>query len=121
MAKTRSRLDRHFEALAAGTMKPELCDEKIQHLNARLEEIQAEKQELAGWRERLGLPQLDEERLSGLVADFEEVMAEGPNPQKKHLLRRLAKKVLVHDWRTVEIWYGLSNQTSVRTPGNEAP
>jgi len=48
-------------------------------------------------------------------------MAEGTNPQKKDLLRRLVKKVLVHDRRTVEVWYGLPNQTSVRTPGNMAP
>src|SRR5207244_2173659 len=42
-------------------------------------------------------------------------------PPKKHLPHRLVKKVLVHDRRTVEIWYGLPNQPSVRTPGNLAP
>jgi hypothetical protein len=46
---------------------------------------------------------------------------EGPNPKKKHLLHLLVKKVLIHDRRTVEIWYGLSNRTLVRTPGHLAP
>jgi hypothetical protein len=44
-------------------------------------------------------------------------MAEGTNPQKKDLLRRLVKKVLVHDGRTIEIWYGLPNQASICIPG----
>jgi hypothetical protein len=66
-------------------------------------------------------------------------MAEGPNPlslsaihglrdmlpsmaaKKKHLLHRLVKKVLIHDRRTIEIWYGLPNQASVRTPAHLAP
>ena len=48
-------------------------------------------------------------------------MAEGTNPQKKHLLRRLVKKVLVHDRRTVEVWYGLPNSSQVSRPGNLAP
>lgn len=72
-------------------------------------------------RKALELPAIDREMLSGLVDDFEKVMAEGTNPQKKDLLCRLAKKVLVHDRRTVEVWYGLPNQPSVRTPGNLAP
>ncbi len=36
-------------------------------------------------------------------------MAEGPNPKKKHLLRQLVKKVLIHNRETVEIWYALPN------------
>ena len=119
--QTRARIDRYFEAFEAGTMKPELCNEKIQDLNARLEELEAEKRDLEGRRKALELPAIDREMLSGLVDDFEKVMAEGTNPQKKDLLRRLAKKVLVHDRRTVEVWYGLPNQPSVRTPGNMAP
>ena len=48
-------------------------------------------------------------------------MAKGTNSQKKDPLRRLVKKVLVHDKRTIEIWYALPNQASVRTPGHLAP
>ena len=39
--------------------------------------------------------------------DFENVSAAGANAQKKHLLQKLVKKVLIHDKRTVEVWYGL--------------
>ena len=59
--------------------------------------------------------------LSGLLDKFEEVMAEGTNPQQKDLLHLLVKKVLVHDRRTIEIWYALPNQASVRTPAHLAP
>jgi len=119
--QTQARIDRYFEAFEAGTMRPELCNEKIQDLHARLEELEAEQCELEGRRKALELPAIDREMFSGLVDDFEKVMAEGTNLQKKDLLRRLVKKVLVHDQRTVEVWYGLPNQPSVRTPGNVAP
>src|SRR3990170_4701018 len=81
----------------------------------------AEKRELEARRERLELPAIDREMLSRLVDKFEEVLAEGTNPQKKHLLRQMVKKVLIHDRHTVEVWYGLPYQASVRTPGHLAP
>ncbi len=60
---------------------------------------------LEGRRKRLELPAIDREMLSGLVANFEGVMAEGTNRKTAHLLRRLVNKVLRHDRRTVEVWY----------------
>ncbi len=59
--------------------------------------------------------------LAELVDQFEKVIAEGTNPQKKDLLHRLVKKVLVHDRRTVEVLHGLPKQPSVHTPGNWTP
>ena len=121
MARTRASLDRYFEAFEAGTMKPALCNEKIEDLNARIEELEAERKELEARRERLGLPEIDKAMLAAIIDDFEEVLASGTNPQKKHLLRRLVKKVLISDRHTVEVWYGLPNRTSVRMPGSLAP
>ena len=121
MAKTRVKTDRYFEAFENGTMKPDICSQKVKDLNATLEALGGEKRELEARRERLELPAIDREMLSRLVDKFEEVLAEGTNPQKKHLLRQLVKKVLIHDRRTIEIWYGLPNQASVRTPGHLAP
>jgi len=121
MARTRASLDRYFEAFESGTMKPSLCNEKIEDLNARITELEEERKELEARRERLNLPEIDKAMLPAILDDFEEVMASGTNPQKKHLLRRLVQKVLVSDRRTVEVWYGLPNRTSVRTPGNLAP
>ena len=121
VAKTQAAMDRYFEAFEAGNLKPELCSEKVRDLRARLEELEAEKRDLEARRKRLDLPEVDRELLLAAVDEFEKVMAEGTNPQKKDLLRRLVKKVLVHDRRTVEVWYGLPNSPSVRTPGNMAP
>jgi hypothetical protein len=38
------------------------------------------------------------------------VLATGTGAQKKDLLHRVVKKVLVHDRRTVEVWYALPNR-----------
>ena len=119
--KAQAAVDRYFKAFEAGTLKAELCNEKVEDLHARLKELETEKQELQDRRKRLELPAVDREMLSGLVDNFEQVIAEGTNPQKKHLLRHLVKKVLVHNRRTVEIWYGLPNSPSVRTPAHKAP
>jgi hypothetical protein len=121
MAKTRSRIDRYFDAFETGSMKPELCTEKIQDLKSRIVELEIEKHHLEERRKKLELPAIDREMLSSLLDNFEEVIAAGTNPQKKHLLRLLVKKVLIYDRRTIEIWYGLPNQASVRTPAHLAP
>lgn len=121
MAEAHARVDRYFHAFETGAMKPEVCGEKVKDLNSRLAELEIEKRDLESRRERLNLPALDRETLAALIDDFERVMAEGTNPQKRHLLQRLVKKVVVHDRRTVEIWYGLPSQTSVRTPGYSSP
>jgi hypothetical protein len=59
--------------------------------------------------------------MATLVDQFDRVMAEGPNPKKKDLLRRLVKKVLVHDRRTIEIWYGLPNPQGCEDWNNWLP
>ena len=67
------------------------------------------KSALESRREKLELPAIDRDMLASLMDHFEEVMAGAANAQKKHLLRRLVKKVLVTGRRTVEVWYGLPN------------
>lgn len=108
-AKVRASIDRYFEAFEAGTLKAELCNQKVADLNGRVEQLDAEKRELDARRERMELPAIDREMLAALVDNFEQVLAEGANAQKKDLLRRMVKKVLIHDRRTVEVWYGLPN------------
>ncbi len=102
----------YFAAFEAGSLEPELCNEKVRDLRARMEDLESEKQDLEARRQRLELPALDCDMLAALVDDFERVMAEGPNPKEK---------VLVHSRRTIEIWYALTNQTSVRSPTHLAP
>ena len=71
--------------------------------------LEGEKRSREARRERLELPSIDREMLKTLLDNFDKVMAEGPNPKKKHLLHRLVKKVLIHSRKTVEIWYVLPN------------
>ncbi len=121
MTTTQAVIDRYFEAFEAGTLKAELCNEKVRDLHARLDELVAEKRDIEARRERLELPSLDREMLSRLVDELEETMKKGTNQKKKHLLRQVVKKVRIHDRRTVEIWSGLPNRASVSTPGHLAP
>ncbi len=69
--------------------------------------LEAELRKLRERRQQLELPALDRAAVAALMDDFEQVMAAGTNPQKKHLLHQVVKKVLVHDRLTVEVWYGL--------------
>ncbi len=89
IAKVRATIDRYFEAFETQTMRPEVCTQKVDDLNARIGELEAERRDLEERRKRLEIPAIDQEMLSGLLDNFEAVMAEGTNPQKKDLLRRL--------------------------------
>jgi hypothetical protein len=81
--------------------------EKTEDLNRQVLALEAELRKLRERRQQLELPALDRAAVAALMDDFEQVMAAGTNPQKKHLLRQVVKKVLVHDRLTVEVWYGL--------------
>ena len=120
-AKATASVNRYFEAFEAGTLKPEMCNEKVSDLNARIRELEIEKKGLEARRERLELPAIDKEMLRGILADFEKVMEEGTNPQKKHLMQKLINRVVVHDRRTVEIWYWLPNRSSFGSHSYLAP
>jgi site-specific DNA recombinase len=117
MVKTQAAVDRYFEAFETGALKAELCNEKVGDLNARLVELEAEKRDLETRRAWLQLASIDREMLTALIDNFDQVIAAGTNPQKKHLLRQVVKKVLVHDRNTIEVWYGLPNPASVHTRG----
>jgi len=120
MAKLRSTLNRYFNAFEAGKMRPEMCNEKVAALNAQLQELETEKESLEARRKQIELPAIDNEMLKNLVEHLDKVMADAPNPQKKYLMKRLIKKVVVHDRRTVEIWYCLPNRDSFYRCGHMA-
>lgn len=80
MTKTQGAIDRYFEAFEAGTLKTELCNEKVRNLRTRMEELEGEKRGLEARRERLELPAIDREMLTSIVDNFEKVIAEGANP-----------------------------------------
>jgi len=59
--------------------------------------------------------------LSSLVDEFEKVMAAGTSAQKKDLLHRVVKKVLIKDRHTVEVWYALPNRGAIESWNNWLP
>jgi hypothetical protein len=98
-----------------------ICNEKVQDLRTRLAELEARRQELEARRETLELAAIDREMLSSLVDEFEKVMAAGTNTQRKDLLHQVVKKVLVHDRRTLEVWYALPNRAVFEICNNWLP
>ena len=121
MTDVGSRVARYLEAFETGKLQADICNEKVRELKARLAELGAERHDLEERRQRLNLPAMDREFLGKTLAEFEEVMAVAENAKKKHLLRQLVKKVLVHDRHTVEVWYGLPAPDPARIAGNLAP
>ncbi|MFP4027429.1 MAG: recombinase family protein [Candidatus Brocadiia bacterium] len=107
LAEVQGKIERYLGAFEDGTLRPALCNEKLEDLNARVEELEDAKQGMEARRGRLELPAIDGEMMAALVENFEQVMADGTNPQKKHLLQQVVKKVLVHDRQTIEVWYCL--------------
>ncbi|MHC4060005.1 MAG: recombinase family protein [Planctomycetota bacterium] len=121
ISKARLRIDRYFDAFEQGKLKPELCSEKVEALTAQLQELNDQKRELEEKRKQLELPAIDRKMLCGLIDNFEKVLARGTNPQKKHLIQQLVKKVRVHNKNKVEVWYGVPGDSQVSTPGRMAP
>ena len=121
MADVRGRVERYLEAFETGKLEPDVCNQKVRDLKARLGELEAERTDLEERRERMSLPEMDHEFLQKTLADFEEVLASAENAKKKHLLRQLVKKVLVHSRDTVEVWYRLPGPDPARIAGIMAP
>ncbi|MCK4415308.1 MAG: recombinase zinc beta ribbon domain-containing protein [Candidatus Eisenbacteria sp.] len=120
-AKAQAAIDRYFRAFEAGKLEPSLCNEKVKTLRAQIDELEAARRDLEDRRERLELPAIDREMLADLIEHLEKVMAEGTGAQKKDLLHRLVKKVLVHDRRTIEVWYGLPNRRGIESCNKRLP
>ena len=120
-AKVQAAMDRYFKAFEDGKLSPDLCNEKVQDLRGRLEELEAQRADLEARRQRLDLPAIDREMLASVVGEFEKVMAAGTTAQRKDLLHRVVKKVLIRDRRTVEVWYALPNRGPFESWNNWLP
>jgi len=66
-----TRLDRYFEAFEQGTLKPKLCNEKVEALSERLSQLEAERADLKERQSQLELPAVDHKTIEGLVDKFE--------------------------------------------------
>jgi len=120
-AKVQAAMDRYFKAFEAGKLEASLCNEKVKALRAQLDELEASRKDLEARREALELPAIDRQMLASLLDQFEKVLATGTGAQRKDLLHRVVKKVLVHDRRTVEVWYALPNRADLAISNNWLP
>ena len=98
---------------------------KIAELHEQLKALENRKVDLEKAQENLTLPLLTPATVAALLAEFDAVFASGTNPQKKHLLHHMVKKVLVHDRKPTEVWYSWPgpspNGDPVRTQPHLAP
>jgi site-specific DNA recombinase len=94
-AKTAGLRDKYFAAFEAGTLKAELCGQKIEEIQERLGQLDEESKALQGKLKSLALPALDKEALAACIERLDKMLAETDNPQKKHLLHLFVKKVLI--------------------------
>ena len=108
-SEVQARLDRYFEAFETGTMKPEICGEKVQSLTDRLEQLQTEKQTLEGELKQPKSPALDHDALASLINRFDEVIATGTKAQRKHVVGLMVKSVSIHHRDKIEVVYQVPN------------
>ncbi|RLC12167.1 MAG: hypothetical protein DRH43_02305, partial [Deltaproteobacteria bacterium] len=112
--RTKSALDRYFAAFEAGTLKPEVLNEKIEEFSLRLQQLEEEKSNLEGDIEGMSLGEIDQEGIKAYVDALEAVLENGGNEQKKHLLRTLVEKVLVHDKDRYEFTFRLPDGSTLQ-------
>jgi len=110
---TKSALDRYFEAFEAGTLKAEVLRDKMEELNLKLQQLEEENVNLDGQLDELRLKELNLSVIREYVETFETVMADGPNEKKKHLLKMLVEKVLVHNRDRFEFEFCLHDGSSM--------
>lgn len=111
---TKSALDRYFGAFEAGTLKAETLRDKMEELDLKLQQLEEEKTNLDGQIEKLRLNALDISAIKEYMESFETVMANGSNQKKKHLLKMLIEKVLVHDKDRFEFEFCLHDGSSMK-------
>jgi hypothetical protein len=61
---------------------------------------------------------LTREMVAALLSDFERILAQGTHAERRHILQRVVKKVLVHERESIEIWYAVPN---AKGPGEDSP
>ncbi len=115
--KHQAALDRYFQAFESGTMDSSTCNQRVHELSTQIKQLDEEREALRTQRQSLDLPALKTDFLHEILSNLREVVEAVPNPQKKHLLHLLVKKVLVKNRCTFEVWYRLPQFPGVRTLG----
>jgi len=107
IVKTKSALERYFVEFEAGSIEQDVLRDRVTGLNLRIQQLQEEKAKLEEELEMLNLEGIDQDGIKAYIDALEVVLENGENEQKKHLLRVLVEKVLVHDKDRYEFWFRL--------------
>ena len=114
LVKTKSALDKYFEAFESGALKPTLFGDKVEELNLRLQQLEEEKSNLDGQIDNLELAVINTQKITEYIETLDSVLESGGNEQKKHLLRAIVEKVLVHDKDKYEFTFRLPDGSTLR-------
>ena len=82
--------------------------------------MEEEKEKLEKEIEELGLEGIDQEGIKMFIDALDEIMENGANEQKKHLIQVLVEKVLVHDKDRYECWFRLPDGELFEQPLKDA-
>jgi site-specific DNA recombinase len=109
--------ERYFEAFEQGRLSPERCEQRVTHLNARLEDLQAQQAELAdnGTGEAAYAPTPAD--LAATADQLEGVIAQGEPEQTKALLRILIAELRVNSKTDIQPTYRIITPDRTHTAG----
>jgi len=96
-------------------MAPAVCNKRVEEISNQITQLDKQRQALKDRRSALDLPALKIDFLQEILSNLQGVVDAVPNPQKKHLLHLLVKKVLIKDQHSFEAWYRLPQFPEVRT------
>ncbi len=114
IAQTRNALDRYFAAFESGALKPEVLAEKIDEVNLRLQQLEEEKDQIEGEMAQLTTGEVDADSFNAYLEALKVTLEGSENEAKKHMLRLLVEKVLVHDRGHIEFWFKLPDGSTVK-------
>lgn len=121
MDDVRLRIDKYMSAFETGEMKVTPAENKVQELQQRLEQLDAEKAAQEAKLGALNLPDLDQASLAKALDLLEKTMKSSGNPEKKSLMRHLIKKMVVHNRSKLEVDYCIPSPHMVIRMSNLAP
>ena len=117
VAAARRGLDRYFAAFEEGTLSPADCRERLAHLRARVDALEAEEASLAQEGAEGSSDPLTAAEIKGWARVLRKLLEEGSPQQRKALLRKLVKELKVTGPRRVQPTYKVP--ALVRAPGRQ--
>ena len=110
LAELRARIDRYFASFEAGRLSPELCQERVAGLQARIEAIGDERAALPDVTDQPTLSPDEIALISWSVSGaLGEVLKQTPTPRTKALLRLLIEEIRIGSPTDIRPTYRVPN------------